>query len=153
MGVAGPLVGVVPNVFKAGGAILGGLGGRAEAKAQQQQAEINAYIGKTRAIQTDTAARESLSSELANFRTVMATNQQKAGVGTYEVMQELRDVRNRERRVEVSNRNQESSAYKMQARAAAAAGRAAMVGGFVNAYQPLFDIQEEIKKRREWGEL
>lgn len=151
MGIAG--VGIVPNAIKAGGAILGGIGARNEAKAQQEQAEINAYIGKTRAIQTDTAARESLSSELANFRTVMATNQQKAGVGTYEVMQELRDVRNRERRVEVANRNQEASAYKMQAKAYGAAGRAAMVGGFVNAWQPLYDIYDERKKLREWGEL
>ena len=42
--------------FQAGSSVLGGLGARADAKAQQKQAEINAYIGKTRAIQTDTAA-------------------------------------------------------------------------------------------------
>lgn len=132
---------------QAGSSILGGLGGRAQAKAQQKQAEINAYIGKTRAIQTDTAARESLSSELANFRTVMATNQQKAGVGTYEVMQELRDVRNRERRVEVANRNQEAGAYKMQAAAYGAAGRAAMIGGFAGAAQPIFSLFDLYKQR------
>lgn len=127
---------------KAGGAILGGLGGRAAAKAQQKQAEINAYIGKTRAIQTDTAARESLSAELANFRTVMATNAQKAGVGTFEVMQELRDVRGRERRVDVANRNQEASAYKMQGAAYGAQGRAAMLGGIVGAGPSLFDLYQ-----------
>lgn len=137
MGTAAATLGL-----QAGGAILDGLGGRAEAKAQQKQAEINAYIGKTRAIQTDTAARESLSSELANFRTVMAANGQKAGVGTYEVMQELRDVRNRERRVEVANRNQEAGAYKMQAAAYGAAGRAAMIGGVVGAAPSLFDLYQ-----------
>jgi hypothetical protein len=83
-----------------------------------------------------------LSSELANFRTVMATNGQKAGVGTYEVMQELRDVRNRERRVEVANRNQEAGAYKMQAAAYGAAGRAAMIGGIVGAAPSLFDLYQ-----------
>lgn len=127
---------------QAGSSILGGIGASNQAKAQQKQAEINAYIGKTRAIQTDTAARESLSSELANFRTVMAANQQKAGVGTYEVMQELRDVRNRERRVEVANRNQEASAYKMQAAAYGAAGRAAMIGGFAGAVPSLYDLYQ-----------
>lgn len=137
MGVAGAALGL-----QAAGSVLGGIGGRAQAKAQQQQAEINAYIGKTRAIQTDTAARESLSSELANFRTVMATNQQKAGVGTYEVMQELRDVRNRERRVEVANRNQEASAYKMQAASYKAQGRAAMIGGVVGALPSLYDLYQ-----------
>jgi hypothetical protein len=127
---------------QAGSAVLGGLGGRAEAKAQKQQAEINAYIGKTRAIQTDTAAREGLSAELANFRTVMAANGQRAGVGTFEVMQQVRDVSGRERRVEFANRNQEASAYKMQAAAAGAAGRNAMIGGFARALPSLFDMYE-----------
>ncbi len=127
---------------KAGEAILGGIGGRAQAKAQKQQAEINAYIGKTRAIQTDTAARESLSAELSNFRTVMAANSQRAGVGTDEVMQELRDVRNRERRVDVANRNQEAGAYRMQAAAYGAQGRAAMLGGIVGAGPSLFDLYQ-----------
>jgi hypothetical protein len=137
MGTPGIALGI-----KAGGAILGGLGGRAEAKAQAQQAKINAYIGKTRAIQTDTAAREGLSSELANFRTVMAANAQKAGVGTLEVQQDIRDVRNRERRVDVANRNQESSSYKMQAAAYNAAGRNAMIGGIVRAGPALYDLYQ-----------
>ena len=127
---------------QAGSSVLGGLGARADAKAQQQQATINAYIGKTRAIQTDTAAREGLSAELANFRTVMATNAQKAGVGTFEVQQDLRDVRSRERRVDVANRNQEASAYRMQAAAYGAQGRAAMIGGFAKAAPSLFDMYQ-----------
>lgn len=128
--------------FQAGSSVLGGLGARADAKAQQKQAEINAYIGKTRAIQTDTAARESLNSELATFRTTLAANGQKQNVGTDAVAQQLRDVRSRERRVEVANRNQESSAYKMQAQAYAAKGRAAMIGGIVGAGPSLFDLYD-----------
>ena len=127
---------------QAASSVAGGMAGRASAKAQAQQAEINAYIGKTRAIQTDTAARENLSAELANFRTVMATNAQKPGVGTFEVMQELRDVRNRERRVDVANRNQESSAYRMQGQAYRAQGRAAMIGGIVGAAPSMFDLYQ-----------
>lgn len=127
---------------QAGTAILGGLGARQEAKAQQQQAEINAYIGKTRAMQTDTAAREGLSAELANFRTVMAANAQKAGVGTLKVMQDLRDVRGRERRVDVANRNQEASGYKMQAQAYAAQGRNAMITGIGKAVPSLYDMYQ-----------
>lgn len=127
---------------QAASSVAGGLAGRSEAKAQQQQAKINAYIGKTRAIQTDTAAREGLTAELANFRTVMATNAQRSGVGTFEVMEELRDVRNRERRVDVANRNQEASAYRMQAQAAGAAGRNALIGGIVRAGPSLFDMYQ-----------
>lgn len=127
---------------QAGSSILGGIGARQEAKAQQKQAEINAYIGKTRAMQTDTAAREGLSAELANFRTVMATNAQKAGVGTFKVAQDLRDVRGRERRVDVANRNQEASSYKMQAQAYAAQGRNALITGIGKSIPSLYDMYQ-----------
>lgn len=135
MGLAGLALGA-----QAASPILGGLGARADARAQKQQAEINAYIGKTRVIQTDTAARESLAGELATFRTVMATNAQRPSVGTYEIMQDLRDVRGRERRVEVANRNQEVSAYKMQAQAYGATARLAPFLGLAKAAQPLYAL-------------
>lgn len=137
MGVAGLALGA-----QAGGQILGGLGAARDAKAQKQQAEINAYIGRTRAIQTDVAARESLAGELANFRTVMATNAQRPSVGTYEIMQDLRDVRGRERRVEVANRNQESAAYRMQAKAYGATARLAPLLGLAKAASPLYDLYQ-----------
>lgn len=128
--------------------ILGAFGARAEAKSQQKQAEVNAYIGKTRAIQTDTAAREGLSAELANFRTVMAANGQRPGVGTLAVQQELRDVAGRERRVEFANRNQEASAYKMQAAAYGASARNAMLTGVTRAVPSLYDMYQLRKGSR-----
>lgn len=131
--------------FKAGGTLLKGLGARQEAAAEQEAAQINSFIGRTRAIQTDTAAREGLSDELGNMRAVLGANGQRAGVGTFEMFRELRDIRNRERRVEVGNRNQEASDFNMAARNAGARKRMALpmaIGsqGFAQPAFSLFDL-------------
>lgn len=133
-------------VLKGGSAIAGGLSSASEAKSQKRAAEINSYIGRTRAIQTDTAAREGLDSELATMRATLAANNQKAGVGTLEVFKELRDVRGRERRVEVANRNQESADYKTQAKSYGTVAKNATIGGFIKAGPSLFDFYERKKK-------
>ena len=73
-----------------GSSIFGGLSGAAEAKGEKQRAEANAYIGRTRAIQTDTDARQGLNDELATMRATFATNDQKPGVGTLAIFNELR---------------------------------------------------------------
>ena len=131
--------------LQAGSAIFGGLGGAAEAKSQKRAAEINSYIGRTRAIQTDTAAREGLDSELATMRATFAANHQKAGVGTFEIFKELRDTRGRERRVEVANRNQEAADYRTQAKNYGSAAKNSVLGGFIKAGPSLFDFYERKK--------
>lgn len=132
-------------VLKAGSAIAGGVGAASSAKAKKQDAEINAYIGRTRAIQTSTAAAASLSEELANVRTVFAQNGQQPSVGTFEVMKELRRIRGQERDVEYGNRMQESYDQKRAARGYGSASKFALLGGFAQAGPSLFDIYQRKK--------
>lgn len=126
--------------LQAGSAAASGIAGFGQARAEKKQAEINAFIGRTRAIQTDTDAREGLRSELGEMRNVMAANQQRAGVGTFEMMKELRETRDRERRINVGNRNSEAASSRMQARAAGSRGIAALIGGGIKAGPSLFDL-------------
>lgn len=126
----------------ASSSILGGMSARSAAQAEKRQAEANAYIGRTRAIQTDTAARESLSSELGNMRAVLGANQQGTNVGTFEMFQELRSVRDRERRVEVGNRMQEVYDFQTAGRNAQAQGNAAMLSGLAGSAQSLFSLYQ-----------
>lgn len=49
---------------QAGGPIVNGMAGAAQAKGEKQRAEINANIGRTRANQADTDARLGLEDEL-----------------------------------------------------------------------------------------
>lgn len=125
-----------------GSSIFGGLAGAAEAKGEKQRAEANAYIGRTRAIQTDTDARQGLNDELATMRATFATNDQKPGVGTLAIFNELRKQRNRERRIEVGNRMAEAADWKMQGKNAGAKASAAMMGGIVGAGPSLFDLYQ-----------
>tara|TARA_R110000851_G_scaffold308778_1_gene467900 strand:+ start:32112 stop:32540 length:429 start_codon:yes stop_codon:yes gene_type:complete len=136
----GPVSGAL--ALKVAGAAAGGVASFGQAQAERKQASINAFIGRTRAIQTDTSAREGLNSELGQMRNVMGANQQKAGVGTFEVMQELRDTRNRERRVDVGNRNSEAASSRMKASAAGSRGLGALVGAGIKAGPSLFDLNQ-----------
>lgn len=124
-----------------------GLAGYGEAQGVKNQAEINSYIGKTRAIQTDTANREGLNDELATLRATLAANGQRMNVGTGEITSELRKVRSRERRVDVANRNQESADYRMQAANAGAAGFGSLLGGLIKAGPDLYSLYDLRKNR------
>ena len=128
--------------LKAGSAAASGLAGFGQAKAEKKQAEINAFIGRTRAIQTDAEARNGLNSELGSMRNVMGANQQKAGVGTFDMMQELRDIRGRERRINVGNRNSEAASSRMQAKAAGGRAMGSLIGGAIKAGPSLFTLYD-----------
>ena len=125
---------------QAGSSIFGGLAGSAEAKGEKQRAEVNAYIGRTRAIQTDTDARVGLNDELATMRAALAANGQRQNVGTMAIFDELRKQRGRERRVEVGNRMSEAADWKMAGKNAAAKGKSALFGGLIKAGPSLFDL-------------
>lgn len=131
---------------QAGSSIFSGLAGSAAAKGEKQRAEINAYIGRTRAIQTDTAAREGLDSELATLRATLGANEQKMNVGTLELFNELRAVRGRERRIEVGNRMAEVADWKMAGKNASAKATGSLVGGIIGAGPSLFDIYQYKQK-------
>ena len=132
---------------QAGSSIFGGLAGAAEAKGEKKRAEINAYIGRTRAIQTDTDARVGLNDELATMRAALASNGQKQNVGTMALFDELRKQRGRERRVEVGNRMAEVADWKMAGKNAGAKAKSAMFGGLINAGPSLFRLYEYEKKK------
>ncbi len=122
--------------------IFQGLTGRAEAKGEQRRAAANAEVGRTRANQTDTTAREGLNSELATLRTTLAGNGQPMNTGTAAIFSELRRVRGRERRIETGARNQEAADWSMAARNAGATGRNALLGGFIKAAPNMFDLYQ-----------
>lgn len=127
---------------QAAGSIFGGMAGAAEAKGEKKRAETNAFIGRTRAIQSNLDARMGLEDELSTMRATMAANHQSPNVGTMELFNELRSQRGRERRIDVGNRMAEAADWKMAGKNAAAKGRSAMIGGFIKAGPSLFDIYQ-----------
>jgi hypothetical protein len=127
-------------VSKAGSSIFGGLAGNAQAQAEQKQAKINAYIGRTRALQTDAAAREGMNAELGSMRAAFASAGEPLNLGTAAIMDELRRVRGNERRVAVSNENQNAGDWNRYAAAAGQKAQASLLGGFVGSGQSLFSL-------------
>lgn len=138
--------GVLTTALPAISAVAGGLATNAQAKSAEEQNKINAYIGRTRAIQTDVAARENLSAELGSLRNAFASSGQRPTVGTEAIFSELRRVRSRDRRIEFGNRMQEASSYAMAAKSARADGRAGLIGGFIKAAPSVFDVLEMKRK-------
>lgn len=131
---------------QAGSSIFGGLAGAAEAKGEKKRAEINSYIGRTRAIQTDTEARVGLNDELATMRATFAANGQRPGVGTMAIFNEVRKQRSRERRIDYGNRMAEVADWKMQGKNAQAKASAAFLGGIIGAGPSLFSLYDYKKK-------
>lgn len=130
------------TVLSAGTAIMGGVSAYSAAQGEKQAAEVNSFIGVTRARQTDVSAKEGLSSELATIRATFGANQQRQNAGTAAVTDELRSVRSRERRVEFGNRMQEAANFKTKARNAGRTGGYALAGGVLKAGPSLFDLYE-----------
>lgn len=128
--------------MKAFGFLSQGKAENREAQAEKEQAKINAYIGRTRAKQADTDARAGLTDELGSMRAVLAANGQSANVGTMEMFQELRDVRNRERRVTVGNREQEARDFDVAAKNADRRGKAAKRSSYLKAGSSMFDLAQ-----------
>jgi hypothetical protein len=126
----------------AGGQILGGMAAKESARGEKRQSEINSFIGRTRAIQTGTSAAQTLENDLGSFRAALGANGQAPNVGTMEVMNDLREARNRESRITVGNRNTEAADYRMRGRNAGYRGDAAMLSGIIKAGPSLFDIYD-----------
>ena len=131
---------------KAAGSIFEGLAGGAQARAEQKQAKINAYIGRTRALQTDAAAREGMNSELASMRAAFASAGEPLNVGTAAIMDELRRVRGNERRTAVANENQTAGDWNRYAASAGQKAKASVLGGFIGAGPSMFDLWQVGKK-------
>ena len=127
-------------IATAGQAIMGGIAGASQANAEKERAEINAYIGRTRAIQTGNVARSNLESEIASMRSVFGANNQPMDSASFDLMSRVRDVRRRERRINVSNEMQASSDFKMEAANAGQRATASLMMGFGKALPSLFDL-------------
>lgn len=130
----------LPLIMSAASAGLGAMGTMQAAKADKAQAERNAFIGRTRALQTDTASREGLNDELATMRATLGANGQTGGA--FEIMRALRETRGRERRVEVGNRMQEAADWQMQGKNALSQGRAKAMTQLASAGPSLFDLYQ-----------
>lgn len=136
---------MIASAMSAAAPIAQGIAGYQEAKGQQEQAKINASIARTRAMQTDTVARQGLNEELATLRSTLGANQQRQNVGTSEIFAELRKVRGRDRRIEFNNEMQAGADYRLAGRNAGTAARGALLGGFAKAGPSLFDMYEQRK--------
>lgn len=112
------------------------------ARGEAQRAKTNAFIGRTRAMQSDTQARAGLEDELDAMRTVFGANQQRPGVGTLELIRELRTERQRERRITTGNLMGEAADWRMAGQNASARGRAGLLGDGARFGRSLFDIYE-----------
>lgn len=119
-----------------------GLAGYSQAKGEQERAEINAYIGRTRALQTDTTSRQTLEDDLGSLRAALGANQQRPGVGTLEVMRELREVKNRDRRINVGNQRAAAADWRLAGANAGAKATGALVGGALGAGGDLYDLYQ-----------
>lgn len=124
-----------------------GIAGYQQAKGEQLRADINSYIGRTRAIQTSTAAMTGLESDMAQARTALGANQQRANVGVLELLNEIRTTADRDRRIEVGNRMSEAADWRIAGQNARSAGMGSLIGGFGRAAPSLFDYYELRKNR------
>lgn len=133
--------------------ILGGISSGAQgiaasqqASAEREKAEINAYIGKTRALQTGAALSQSLASELATMRAAVAANGQSRGQGAFTLFQNLNRIRGREQQIAVANENQTAADYRYDAASAGSRSRAAFGMGLIGAGQSMFDLYQYRKR-------
>ncbi len=133
-----------PFILKAGSLVAGGIAESRAAKAEQKNAEINNFIARTRAIQTDTTQRQNLESEIGSARATFAANEQRMSVSTLGLLNEIRETRNRERRISVGNEMTRAYDFSRQARNAGDRSRSAITRGFIKAGPSLFDLAQVI---------
>tara|TARA_R110000868_G_scaffold237132_9_gene491605 strand:- start:17527 stop:17952 length:426 start_codon:yes stop_codon:yes gene_type:complete len=126
--------------LKAGSAIGGAFASRSQGIQEQKNANLNAFIGRTRALQTDTAARQSLSSELASARNAFAANGDNPSVGTFGILNEIRTAGDRNRRIAVGNEKSAANDYTQAGINARAKGQRGFVSGLAKAGPSLFQI-------------
>lgn len=132
------------TLASAAGPIMGGLSARAQAKAQARQEVINARISGIRALQTETAARAGLESEMASIQSAMAASGSTANVAATEFLNENRAIRDREIRIGVSNELQRRDDSLRSARDSRRAGNVALISGFAKGFPSMFDLYNNL---------
>lgn len=127
-------------LLSAGSAIMQGMAGASQARAEQKREEINAYIGKTRAMQTQTAGRDSLEQEVSSMRSVLGANGQGGDSAAFDLIQRVRDIRRGETRTRFGAEMAGVADHQMAAANAGQRATGAMLAGFGNALPSLFDF-------------
>jgi hypothetical protein len=110
-----------------------------QARAEQQMARANAYVGETRAIQTGTAAAQDLAAQMAEMRAAFAANGQ-GTPGTGVFFQELRKARQRDARIAMANERLGAADWRMRGENAMAQGRGAYAASLFRAGKSLFEM-------------
>jgi hypothetical protein len=125
------------------GPVFGGAAEMSRARGIREQEKVNAEIGRIRADQTDTSARTGLESELAEYRAVLSANDAPASVATLGLLNTVRDRRERDRRITVGNRRQESR--DATRRAEAKRPGLALTSGVLRGMPSLFELYGELR--------
>lgn len=136
-------LGAAASAAQGGAAIFGGISAAKSAASVRQQEGINAEIGKIRADQTDAAARDSLSQELGAFRAALSANDAGTSVETLGLLNKVREARDRERRVGVTNQYQASDDARRRANASSPG--MALAVGLAKSGPSLFDLYAGLK--------
>lgn len=136
-------LGPLALAFQAAGPILGGIQSAQQASFMREQEQINAEWGRVRADQTDTAARVGLEDDLSAFRAALSANDAGSSVATLGLLDEVREVRNRDRRIEVGNRRQE--VYAAEGRANSYRPGMHILGGVMRAGPSLAQLYGSVR--------
>lgn len=89
--------------------IASGISAARQASSMREQERANAEWGRIRANQTDTAARTGLEEDISAARAVFNANDAGQSVGTLGLLDEMRQIRGRDRRIEMGNRARETN--------------------------------------------
>jgi len=136
-------LGPLALVSQAAGPIFGGFAAASEARQMRQQEQINAEWGKIRADQSDTAARVGLEEDLGAYRAAMSANGAGPSVATLGILDEVRKIRGRDRRIETGNRNRE--VFDARARARSYRPGMEIARGFARAGPSLFQLYGSLR--------
>lgn len=101
--------------LRAGSMIAGGMSSASQARSMREQEKIQAEWGRIRADQTDASAREGLESDLSSYRATFNANDAGASVANLGILNQVREIRNRDRRISVGNANREAYGAEMAA--------------------------------------
>lgn len=133
-----PIAGIAGNLF-------GAMAQRRQAQSIKEQADIDAYVARTRAMQEDTVARQGLESEIGSARAVFGANAQSPNASTFDLLSELRDTRNRERRIGFGNRMMEGYAAQTRGRNAVNGARMAVPMAMFRSGPNILDLYQGLK--------
>jgi hypothetical protein len=129
----------IPVAFQAGGALLEGIGRSQAYRHQEDRAERLAAAARTAADQTDAHLRDELITTLGNISAIRAAAGASSDSPTsIAIMDNERDVSERQRRTRVGNLRGQAAQYDRDAEYFGSASRFALGVGAFNAFNKGF---------------